>query len=659
MAKNINEKRKRRRSYLWSLTDCFTAMLYSIFSNGRVGEMFSFGGSLYHNSLFYNTYQRKKSKVANVIIKYPEMMTGESFFSRLIRILGTFFASLGLNVYGVFFVFYGLTSCVAHLIPSFANGFASLDEMNVMISIMISFCSLPMLFSSKTAVEALSESRIMSKIVLDIFCVPKEHLRSKKRYGGTIYAFSAAVIAILLGVTSYYTHPLLVPVQLLYFTAVFAVLAYPEIGVVAIFAVLPFMQYFEDPKLVLLISVLFTGISYMLKVFQRKRIFSLTIEIDMILLLCGFTLVGGSFTQGGAETFWESVSTAVIIFGGYVLTYYLFTTEKLICACLKTLTASFLLLCFIGIWDGGYHGISARIIDSMGSDMTSLTSHNLLNVADNGAVFGMLAVLIFPILFTYITRQKRVQRTIAVVVLWLITIAAAWMCGSYEVVVALAVESIIFWFLYSHKTLSVVIFAAIPGGIIAMLYPAAVKYLGFPNVSELFMEYMPASMTDPDIRISVVGDVIKMISDGNIFGIGAGDGIFAMVFPQYASAASAGATDPMSFWLQLICWSGIFGAIAFLIFAFFLFKRSLGYFVACERDDLRSNALALFSGISTALLIGQIYSIWSDVRIMYLFWAFAGLLMSLIKIGRTREKTRASQFVSTELATDVEVIFYD
>ncbi len=659
MAKNTNGKGKRKLSYLWSFTDRFTAMLYAILKNGRIGNMLSFGGSLYNNSLFYNTYQRKKSNVANAIKKYPEMIMGESAFSKIMRFFGMFFASLGLNVYGVFLVLFGLTSCVAYLIPAFANGFSSFDEAKVALSILISFCSLPMLFSSKTAVEALSESKIMSKIVLDIFCVPKEHLRSKKKYGGTGYIFSAAVIAILLGISSLYTHPLLVPLELLYFTVVFAVLAYPEIGVIAIFAMLPFMMCFPNPRAVLLISVLFTGISYMIKVFQRKRIFSLTVEIDMILLMCGFMVVCGSFTRGGAETFGESVSTAVIIFGGYVLTYYLFTTEKLMHACIKTLTASFLLLCFIGIWEGGYYGISARIIDSMGPDISSITSNNLLNVSDNGAVFGMLAVLIFPLLFTYITKQKSVQRIIAVAVLGSIAIIAVWMCSSYEIIIALMLESIIFWFLYSHKTMNVVIFALIPFGIIAMLYPGAVKYWGFPNISELFMEYMPASMTDHDVRGSVVRDVIKMISDGNIFGIGTGDGIFAMIFPNYASVSSAGAEDPMSFLLQLICWAGIFGAIAFLIFALFLFKRSLGFLISCDNCELRSRALALFSGISAALLLGQVYSIWSDVRIMYLFWAFAGLMMSLVKIGRMRERTRESQFVSTELATDVEVIFYD
>ncbi len=659
MAKNTNGKGKRKPSYLWSLMDRFTAMLYSVFTNGKIGDMFSFGGSLYNNSFFYNVYQRKKGKVANAIKKYPEMVTGESIFSKFIRSFGMFFASLELNVYGVFLVLFGLTSCVAYLIPVFANDFSSFDESKVVLSILISFCSLPMLFSSQTAVEALSESSIMSKIVLDIFCVPKEHLKSKKRYGGTGYVFSVAVIAIPFGISSLYTHPLLVPLELLYFAIVFAVLAYPEIGVVAIFAMLPFMMCFPNPEAVLLISVLFTGMSYMLKVFQHKRIFSLTIDIDMILLLCGFMIIGGSFTEGGSDTFWKSVSTAVIIFGGYVLSYYLFTTEKLLRACTKTLMASFLLLCFIGIWEGGYYGISARIIDSVGSDMASITANNLLNVSDNSAIFGMLAVLIFPLLFTYIAKQKSVQRIIAGGLPILIALIAAWMCSSYEVIIALMLESIIFWFLYSHKTMNVVIFAAVPFGIIAMLYPVAEKYLGLPNVSELFMEYMPASMTDPDIRVSVVGDVIRMISDGNIFGIGTGDRIFSMIFPNYASVSSAGAHDPMSFWLQLICWAGIFGAVAFLIFAIFIFKRSLGFFILCNNSELRIKALALFSGISTALLLGQVYSIWSDVRIMYLFWAFSGLLMSHIKIGRMREKTRESQFVSTEFAADIEVIFYD
>ncbi len=652
-------KSKRSVSVLWKLVNKISIMIYSFFVNGRVGDMLSSQDTLCKNSFLSKMFERKKGRVADAVIRYPEMMLSQSTFLRAVRAFGRFWASLGLNVYGVFFTFYGLSACIAHIIPALMDGYASFDETSVVLSVMISLCSLPMLFSSQSAIEAISTSRIVSRIVLEILCVPKEHLRSKKRYSGTVYVFSAAVISMLLGAVSVYMHPLLVPALLFYIVMVFAIFSFPEIGVITTFALLPFLQYFPNPDGALLMMILLTGISYLFKVFQRKRTFSLSAEIDMVLLFCGFMLVSGSFSYGGAETFWDSVSSVVIILGGFLLTYNLLNTDKLLYACMKTLTASFLVLCLVGIWESGYYGISARIIDSVSPDMSTLAGGNMFYISDNGAVFGMFAIFVFPLLFAYITKRKSVQGACAVTVLCILLTVASWMCSCYEVMIALMLECVVFWALYSYKTLSVVIIALIPIGIVSMLYPYAVSYFGWQDISELLMEYMPAGMTDSNIHLSVTGDVIKMISDGNLFGIGACDSAFGVIFPSYAGEASVGAKDPMSFWLQLLCWSGIFGFISFAVFLIFLFKRSLGFFITCEKGELRSKALGLFCGILAALLIGQVYSMWSDVRIMYLFWAVSGLLAGHIRLGQAKRNDHISSFEHTASAADAEVSFYD
>ncbi len=652
-------KGKRRPSLIFGFVDRLTALIYSFFVNGRTGDMLSSRRTLCKRSYLARVFEQKKARTGSVLMKYPESLMERSISSRTLIFLRKFWATLKINVYGMFFTFYGLSACIAYLIPAFINGRASYDDKSVLTAAIIAICSVPLLFSSQSAIEAISSSRVLGKIVLDILCVPEEHLKVKKQYGGTIYMFCTSVIAMLLGGLSLFTNVLFVPIVILCLMVIFAVFSYPEIGVVIILAMIPFMKYFPNPEMILLVMVLSTGVSYFCKVFQRKRTFSLSPEITMILLFCGFILTGGMFSYGGMQTFIDSLTAVVLILGGLLLTYNLINTKKMLSACLKTITVSFLVLCLIGIWESLYNGLSARIIDSVSPNISSIADENILYILDNGIVFGMFAVFVFPLLFAYIAKRKSVKGASAITVLCLILIMAAWMCSHYEIIVALAIECILFWFMFSYKTMNAVIFALIPIGIAVLVYPYAVSYFGMPDISDILMEYMPANMTDSEHHISVISDVINMITDGNLFGIGVGEHAFMSVFPAYAGEASLGVEHPMSFWLQIICWSGIFGFVAFSVFALFMLKTSLGFFIAAERNEIRSKALALFCGIIAVLLLGNVYSIWSDGRAMYLFWVFTGLLMGYIRLGNSEDDIKRAELLNCANAADIKVEFYD
>jgi cation transport ATPase len=115
----------------------------------------------------------------------------------------------------------------------------------------------------------------------------------------------------------------------------------------------------------------------------------------------------------------------------------------------------------------------------------------------------------------------------------------------------------------------------------------------------------------------------------------------------------------MSLWLQVLCWSGIFGFAAFMVFVVFLVKRSLGFIRSNYNKELRYKALALFTGIVVAFLLGGVYSIWTDEKVLYLFWACVGMLMSYVRLGKRQENIRLGDFRHGQTEKDVELIFYD
>ena len=519
--------------------------------------------------------------------------------------------------------------------------------------------AMPLSFSSQSAVSALANSKFLRSLILNVLCVPEERLNVRRQYGGTVCVFVSAIFGIGCGTVAYFTHPIYIPLLALCLAAVFLIFAFPETGIIITLAALPFMQYLPSPHVILFILILLTTVSYFCKVFQRKREFTLSPEITMVMLFCGFIAVGGLFTQGVANSFLDSVSAIVYILGGFLLTYNLVNTEKMLSACLKTITISFIILCLVGIWESVYNGISTRIIDSLSPAISDITRENMLYILDDGVVFGMFALLVFPLLSAYVVKRKSFRGAAFITVGGVILFAAAWMCSHYEIIVALIIELILFWFIFSHKTMTAVLFAAIPVGIVAMLYPYGVEYLAFPDVMQIIMEYMPASMPDAELHSSVIGDSIRMLLDGNMLGIGVGESAFTAVFRPYASEASAGAVQPMSLWLQIMCWSGIFGFIAFGVFVIFLAKRSLGFFISSNSREQRSKALALYCGIMVSLMLGFVYGIWIDVRILYLFWACTGLLLGYVRLGNENEEVRRASFKSSSDEKDLSVVFYD
>ena len=652
-------KQKKRQSLLWGLADRLTAVIYSFFIHGRLGSFLSSRDTYSRESFFASAYEEKRFAYENSRKNQHTAKAKQGFSSNVIEKLGGFWAALRLNVYGTFLAFYGLSACIAHLIPLFINGISAIDEMTLIYSAIILICAIPLLFSQKSAIEAISGSVFLGRFVLNILCVPEEKLKVKKQYGGTGFIFVSSVLGMVLGGLSIFTHPLLIPVLIMGFLVMMAIFAFPEIGTITTLALIPFMKYIPEYEKVLLVIVIVTGMSYLFKVVRRRRTFSFTFEIVIIILFCGFVLVGGFSPHGGIQTFFESLSVVILILGGFLITYNTINSKELLSSCLKTLTVSFLMLCMVGIWESVYNGISKRIIDSISPSISSLNEDNILYILDDGVVFGMFAVFVFPLLFAYLTNRKNVKSTVAICLCGMVLTSAAWMCSHYEIIIALIIEFVIFWFIFSHKTMTAVIFAVIPVGIAAMVYPYVLSFFGLPDISVILMKYVPAGIENTDSSLCVMKDVLKMISDGNMFGIGAGEQAFKLAFSPYATAASLGAEHPMSFVLQLLCWSGIFGLAAFAVFLILLVKRSLGFFITAERGELRSKALAIFCGLVAALLLGNVYSIWADIRVMYLFCVFAGLLLGHIRLAYAEDDIRMTEYMNLSSEADVKVVFYD
>jgi Kef-type K+ transport system membrane component KefB len=200
--------------------------------------------------------------------------------------------------------------------------------------------------------------------------------------------------------------------------------------------------------------------------------------------------------------------------------------------------------------------------------------------------------------------------------------------------------------------------AAVPVAIVVLLYPYAVSNWHWPDIARILKEYMPASSQNSAVNTEAASVVLSIIFGGNIFGIGAGDQAIRAVLPAYTSAVSYSDIYSASVWLQILCWSGIFGFVCFVVIIGFIAKRSFRCFARSYQKEYQGVGLALFSAILLSLILGLISNIWVNEGMMYLFWINVGLLLSHIRNADSEREKRIAFFADCNDSSDTELIFY-
>ena len=270
----------------------------------------------------------------------------------------------------------------------------------------------------------------------------------------------------------------------------------------------------------------------------------------------------------------------------------------------------------------------------------------------------MLAVLVFPLLFAYIANRNTISGLVMMLIFTVVSLASVFVYGTYETVLAIIIEFFIFWLLYSNKTVNVIVFMLLPIGIFAIMFPYIASYFNWHDPLNFVVNSLPLSFENSPSHVATVESGFEMIFDGNITGIGVGNEVFQKIHASYANVVSANASDPGSFYLQLFCWSGIGGVITFTVFMLLLFKGSYGYVLTSRDKAIRRKSLALFTALFTAMIYGSVNCLWSDMRMLFLFWACAGLLAGFVRDGRDKEKKIESGFYEELDSSEIELRFY-
>ena len=340
------------------------------------------------NGFLHSLVRREKKRSAQGTFrsKFAKIYE-ESLINRIILWMSERIIQSSLRIWGTgMFAFAFVTVFLAMVKYYFT---AELLSSNVIIGIGLTFLSLPLLISKKRLGESLISGTIPRFITMDILRLDAmKYERDDTKSGGN-YAL-VLLAAAALGVLTYFVDPWVLVAIVALVTLLAVIMCFPELGIVAVLGLIPFSNMFERPSIAIFTIILFSGISFVLKLMRAKRVIEIEL-MDVFVLLFGATLVlGGIFTSGGVESLYSAVMYAVFL-SIYFLVANAFIRKTWIYRAIKLIVITTSLVAIVGLFEDGV--VSSSWVDmSVFADIGARISSFLGNPNMLGVYLALIVV---------------------------------------------------------------------------------------------------------------------------------------------------------------------------------------------------------------------------------------------------------------------------
>ena len=312
-------------------------------------------------------------------------------------------------------------------------------------------------------------------------------------------------------------------------------------------------------------------------------------------------------------------------------------TEKWIKRCVAALVSSATIVSVIGILEYFFGDENSKWLDTT---LFSDIRVRVVSLFDNPNVLSAFLVLIFPFTLVYMilakTKSEKLVSFLVCAVFAMATICT-WSRGAW---IAMAICALIFFTVYTIKTLRIFGIALFALPILPMLLPDNVinRILSITNLSGSSISY----------RIYTWIGSIRAIKDHWIGGIGYGSEPFKKIYPYYAYAGIEAAEHSHSLYLQVVLCLGIGGLLTLFALLFFYFQKCSEYIKSPENKTSGYYTAASVSAMIGALVMGMFDYIWYSNRVFFVFWLVMAIGCAFVRAGNT-EKERKSPIIDDHL----------
>lgn len=614
------------------LLDTFSDWVYRSLIEGFFGRIFtaySIEEAAFENGFVKNYF--KQSYIVNQYFRRCRRAISKSFensfFLGKLRILIENLTHVPVRAYGHFWLSFGIYTILVYFIKMLLPFFETEAIDVVIIGIVITLVSIPLLFSKFSLAAEAGNSTIIGKLLISGFGFRDEHFESgkivSKRYYGVMRFLGMAC-----GVLTFFMHPLYVPAAFALILLLLLVFATPEIGVLSILAFFPFLSFLDYPTIALAVFVLATFLSYLFKVFRGKRILKFDL-LDWMIVFFGVAIYFGGRISAGGEASYQSALLSCALMLGYFLIVNLIRTKQWLLRCFIALVSSATVVSLIGILQYFFGTLNRSTLDlSHFSDIKG----RVTSIFENPNILGFYLAAIFPLALYFLVSAKSFRKKLPALlscVAIFICVVMTWSRGAW---LAVLITSLIFFLIYTRKTLRYLLLLLLGSPLIAFLLPQTVirRFLSIGSFADSSTSY----------RLYTWRGTWDAICDYFVSGVGYGTETYQVVYPGYAYAGMASAEHSHSLPLQILFSMGIVALVIFLIVVFFFVQRSLETItLTADSATCMMSAAALCSGLAF-LIMGLFDYVFYQYRVFFLFWCILGLASALARIDRNARQRK-------------------
>ncbi len=652
-----HEKRPKSRKRLGSGIASFSLIIFlfdklsDIFCNALVngfwGRICS-GYTKLQNSFkngFLKEFLFKDRKIKKLFRHIRKFLSGDlesCFIVTRGRKIIRFFSAAPLNYYGSFGLFFGLYVIVVYFVRMIIPDIETAGVDYLIIGIALIIVSLPLLFSKVSLSNAILKSSIGKLIVQGCFGISDETLAKniKPRRGkGNLMLFFGLVAGIL----AFFIHPMKILIAIFMAVVLVFIASSPEIGVLLTVTMVPFLSFMSNPTICLCACVLTTSFFYAIKLIRGKRVFKFEL-VDGVIFLFGLIIFFASIFSAGGIGSRNSALVSCTLMLGYFLLVNLMRTEAWIKRCVVALVGSATIVASIGIFEYFFGESSSNWLDI---SLFSGIRVRIVSLFDNPNVLATFLVLIFPFSLVYLVLSKnRNEKFISLFACILLILATVftWSRGAW---IAMAVCTVIFFTLYSKKTLRMfgVLLLAMP--VLPMLLPDNVidRILSIFNLSDSSISY----------RIYTWIGSMRAIKDYWVGGIGYGTEAFQKIYPYYAYSGIEAAEHSHSLFLQVMLGLGVGGILTLVVLLFLYFQKCFEYIQKPENNESKFYTAAAVISIIGALIMGIFDYIWFNYRVFFIFWIIIAIGCAFVRVGNNEHERKLAVIDDYQLSENNEL----
>ena len=555
--------------------------------------------------------------------------------SRLLRAadrLIKYFIHCPLNVYGTFFFMYGAVGAAVYFVAerlsvNYAGNFGW-----GIAGIVIAFSSLPLICTGKSLYKAAFGSRIVGKILRSYLGLEKRQQSKEKERGGTLMLYVALLLGVGVGALTFFVHPATVPILLLLIVLAIMVLYIPESGILLAAGTVGIWWVTGYAVLCASVIALVTSVSYINKLIRGKRVLHVQLLDFVMLLLAGVFALHGLLTGSGAVSAAYGLGYAILI-AMYFPTVNLMRSREWLDRCYRLLAFSGAVLSVVSVLPMAQilYFLNITLVRVDLSIFAQLFAR-YDNCFGHGSMVSGLLMMLLPLMLSSLVDKRSITGFFWKVLLIACACISMFFSMQIGVWAGLFVALIVFFFIYSYRSLSTVMLLSFPVACGAVWHQELNYLFGIRNfaIVQSVLDVIAAYADGAAHRRSVALSVLQM-SKHHLLGVGFGDTAVYGTLVYYAAPGMETVTDIGNTYLQLLAECGYLGLIILFGTCLIFAVSVLSYMRWGGNQTTKARVSAGFAGILGVLVMGFSCNLMNNASLFALFWLIVGLTVASLR----------------------------